>query len=212
MSDVYMKKFFLILLMNGLLFSSFAKTIGIKILTNPLFPLYDIGYSFADNTAETFQVIGDLEIQIPMYGHFNLSIYQKLSFDSFLESYCVNQYGFSNLKKALQTEYFIEPGITYNFKVSGEARSSPFMNLFPVVGFVDIHTDENRADFLLLGAGLTGGYQWNFSSGFVLKLYAGLSKVGAIGLSESAYNRVESFSLFGLPFDLRFGCMIGLGF
>lgn len=207
-----MKKIFLIILVNGLLFSGFAKELGIKILTNPLFTLYDVGYSFADDKAETFQIIGDLEVQIPVFGDFDLSIYQKLSFDSFLESYCVKQDGLFNTKTALQTEYFIEPGITYNFRAFEKNQSAPFITFYPVLGFVDVHTDENRADFLLLGAGLTGGYQWNFSSRFILKLYAGISKTGAINLSKSSYNKVNRYSIFGLPFDLSFGCMIGLAF
>lgn len=208
-----MKKIFLVILMNWLAFSGFAKELGIKILTNPVLPLYDIGYAFADDKAETFQILGDLEVQIPFISDFEFSIYQKLSFDRYFESYCVTSDGVIDSKKALQTEYFIEPGITYNFRAlekTGKYQAAPFITLSPIIGFVDVHSEQNRADFLMLGAGLIGGYQWNSPSGFTLKLYAGLSKTGEINLSKSSYIKVDKSSLFGLPFDLRLGCRIGL--
>lgn len=205
-----MKKLFLILFINFLIFGCFAKEIGISILTNPIYVLYDIGYAFADNTAETFQIAGDLEVQIPLKKQFELSIYQNMSFDRYLESYAMNSEGIINGTKALQVEYKIEPGLSYIFNSRNSKQSAPFVTVFPVLGIVDIHSKQNKADFFVLGAGIIGGYQWKFPSGFTLKLYSGLSKSFEFCMSEfTLYKRTNDYNFLNIPFDLRIECRIG---
>lgn len=210
-----MKKIVTFIFLGFLSFSCFAKEsrgAGITILSNPFYSVYDIVSVFMDNRADTFQIITDLEVQVPIQKNVGLSVYQKLSFDSYYESYSMNSLGVQNYNKALQTEYRVEPGLNFILSNEGQIKSAPFLTLFPIIGFVDVHSQQSWNDFLLLGAGVLGGYQWKFDSGFTLKLYAGISKAGEVALvnSPSCSYKVSYTNLFGLPFELRIGCRIGL--
>lgn len=207
-----MKKIFAFIFWGILCFSCFARGAGITILTNPLCGIYDIASPFFDNCTDTFQIIGDLEVQIPVQEKFGLSVYQKLSFDSYYESYSMNSSGVVNCEKALQTEYIVEPGLNITFRKEGQKKSAPFLTIFPVIGFVDVRSEQSRNDFLLLGVGLLGGYQWKYPSGFTLKLYCGISEAGGVPLENSTSCKAVYTNLFGLPFELRIGCRIGFSF
>lgn len=182
-----------------------------SVLFNPVNSAYTIGYAFADNTPETFQIVTDVEFQYTITEFLGISLGHILTFDRYLESYKQTVDSIYDKKFALQTEYILDAEIYYLPLCKG--FDGPFVSVFPRIGFVGITSDSNSACFMLLGGGINGGYEWQFKNNFILKLYGGISKTGIIPLNNSGnYKLTNKYEFLNLPFDLNLGCKLGFCF